>query len=54
MEFQQEELRAANEELEEQTQRLQESEKLLKTQQEELQILNEELEEKAKRIKIED
>jgi len=50
MESQQEELRAANEELEEQTQRLQASEEQLKTQQEELQSLNEELEEKTQRL----
>jgi CheY-like chemotaxis protein/signal transduction histidine kinase/HAMP domain-containing protein len=43
---QQEELRASNEELEEQTLALRASEERLKQQQEELQVLNEELEEK--------
>ena len=47
LEKQQEELQAANEELEEQTQRLTASEDQLKNQQEELQASNEELEEKT-------
>jgi CheY-like chemotaxis protein/signal transduction histidine kinase/HAMP domain-containing protein len=47
LEKQQEELRAANEELEEQTQRLTASEDQLRQQQEELQASNEELEEKT-------
>nr|WP_319493958.1 response regulator [uncultured Desulfobacter sp.] len=47
LENQQEELQAANEELEEQTQRLTASEEQLKHQQEELQSSNEELEEKT-------
>ena len=47
LERQQEELQAANEELEEQTQRLTASEDQLKRQQEELQASNEELEEKT-------
>ena len=46
LQAQQEELRVANEELEEQTQRLRASEIELKSQQEELQVSNEELEEK--------
>jgi len=50
MESQQEELRAVNEELEEQAQNLQASEEQLKTQQEELQALNEELAEKARAL----
>jgi tubulin-specific chaperone A len=45
--LQQEELQTTNEELEEQTLRLQASEEELKTQQEELQVTNEELEEKT-------
>ena len=45
-----EELKAANEELEEQTQRLQASEEELKAQQEELQVTNEELEEKTESL----
>jgi signal transduction histidine kinase/CheY-like chemotaxis protein/HAMP domain-containing protein len=47
LEKQQEELQAANEELEEQTQRLSASEDQLRQQQEELQASNEELEEKT-------
>jgi signal transduction histidine kinase/CheY-like chemotaxis protein/HAMP domain-containing protein len=47
LQTQQEELRVANEELEEQTQRLLQSEEELKAQQEELQVSNEELEEKT-------
>lgn len=59
LEQQQEELQAANEELEEQTQRLTASEDRLKQQQEELQASNEELEEKTQflernRIQIEE
>ena len=46
LQTQQEELKTANEELEEQTGRLRISEEMLKTQQEELQVTNEELEEK--------
>lgn len=47
---QQEELRATNEELEEQTRQLQASEEELKSQQEELQVTNEELEEKTQAL----
>ncbi len=59
LEKQQEELQAANEELEEQTQRLTASEDQMKQQQEELQASNEELEEKTQflernRIQIEE
>ncbi|RWX57587.1 response regulator [Photobacterium chitinilyticum] len=48
---QQEELRVANEELEEQTFALKKSEEVLQTQQEELRVSNEELEEQAKVLK---
>ena len=47
----QEELRVANEELEEQTVALRKSEEILQTQQEELRVSNEELEEQAKVLK---
>lgn len=50
LQTQQEELRATNEELEEKTQRLEESEAKLQAQQEELQVINEELEEKNWRL----
>jgi CheY-like chemotaxis protein len=50
LQTQQEELRAANEELEEQTQALRQNEEELKTQQEELQAANEELEEKSESL----
>jgi len=50
LEAQQWELRAANEELEEQTRRLQASEERLKAQQEELQAANEELEEQTQQL----
>ena len=53
LESQQKELRAANEELEEQTQKLQVSEEQLKSQQEELQVSNEELEEKTRALEME-
>lgn len=48
---QQEELRVANEELEEQTVALRKSEEVLQTQREELRVSNEELEEQAKVLK---
>ena len=59
LKVQQEELQAANEELEEQTQQLSISEDRLKQQQEELQVTNEELEEQTQflernRIQLED
>jgi len=47
---QQEELKTSNEELEEQTKKLQASEEELKSQQEELQVTNEELEEKTQAL----
>ena len=50
LQTQQEELRAANEELEEHTQVLRQSEEELRTQQEELQSANEELEEKSESL----
>jgi len=50
LQTQQEELRAANEELEEQTQALRQNEEELKSQQEELQSANEELEEKSESL----
>jgi uncharacterized protein HemX len=49
---QQEELAATNEELEEQTQALRVSERLLKEQQEELRATNEELEEKTQDLEL--
>ncbi len=48
-----EELKANNEELQEQTRRLEESQSELKTQQEELQVTNEELEEKSNQLEKE-
>ncbi len=51
LQTQQEELKASNEELEEQTQALRQSEEELKSQQEELQVTNEELEEKTEYLK---
>ncbi len=51
LQSQQEELRAANEELEEQTKALRESEVILQTQQEELRATNEELEEQTKALR---
>lgn len=51
LEIQQEELKSANEELEQQTRLLQQSEDNLRAQQEELQISNEELEEKNDLLK---
>ena len=48
LQAQQEELRVTNEELQEQTTRLEESEEKLRVQQEELQVTNEELEEKKR------
>ncbi len=50
--IQQEELRQANEELQEQTQALRVSEEHLQTQQEELKVTNEELEERTKALEI--
>lgn len=52
LQTQQEELKTANEELEEQTRALQQSEEELKTQQEELQVTNEELEEKTEHLEF--
>ncbi len=50
LQTQQEELKSSNEELEEQTQLLKQSEAELKSQQEELQVTNEELEEKTESL----
>ena len=52
LEVQQEELRQANEELQEQTEALKRSEENLQTQQEELKVTNEELEERTKALEI--
>ena len=52
LEVQQEELRQANEELQEQTKALRISEESLQTQQEELKVTNEELEERTKALEI--
>ncbi|MBZ0242499.1 MAG: response regulator, partial [Bacteroidales bacterium] len=52
LEVQQEELRQANEELQEQTKALKISEESLQTQQEELKVTNEELEERTKALEI--
>lgn len=52
LEVQQEELRQANEELQEQTNALKVSEESLQTQQEELKVTNEELEERTKALEI--
>ena len=52
LEVQQEELRQANEELQEQTAALKRSEENLQTQQEELKVTNEELEERTKALEI--
>ncbi len=53
LQVQQEELRQANEELEEQTKALKLSEENLKNQQEELRVINEELEERTNDLEIE-
>ena len=52
LQTQQEELRVSNEELEEQTKALKESEKELQAQQEELRVINEELEEKTHSLEL--
>ena len=52
LEVQQEELRQANEELQEQTNALKVSEESLQTQQEELKVTNEELEERTKALEL--
>ncbi len=52
LQTQQEELRVSNEEMEEQTKALKESEKELQAQQEELRVINEELEEKTHSLEL--
>lgn len=52
LQVQQEELRQSNEELEEQTRALKESEQRLQAQQEELRVSNEELEERSRQLEI--
>ncbi len=52
LQTQQEELRVSNEELEEQTKALKESEKEMQAQQEELRVINEELEEKTHSLEL--